>query len=72
MDIIAGLIELLGSILIGNKDKRGFICAVLACATWTYVAITRNIPGLLIIVIPGLVINIRNYIKWTKDSKNKL
>jgi nicotinamide riboside transporter PnuC len=72
MDILAGIIELLGSVLIGNKDKRGFICAVLACLTWTYVAFSHELYGLLIIVIPGTFINIRNYIKWTRDSKNKV
>ena len=68
MDYIAGLLELLGSYLIGNKNKIGFLLNILGCILWIYVAIQTQIYGLLLVVIPAIVINSRNFIKWTRGG----
>ena len=66
MDIIAGCLELCGNWLIGNKNKWGFVLNFVGCVLWICVAIHFKIYGLLIVVIPALFINVRNFIKWIK------
>ena len=66
MDYIAGALELIASYLIGNKNKLGFILNFMGCATWIYIAICHSIYGLLLVVVPAMFINVRNYIKWSK------
>ena len=68
MDWIAGTFELLGSWFIGNKHSFGFIFNVLGCIIWIYVAIHQEVYGLLIVVVPAILINIRNFIKWNKKQ----
>lgn len=71
MDWIAAAFELIGAWLVGNKDKKGFILIFLGCAVWVFVALTRpGVLGLLLVVIPALWINIRNYFKWYKEERN--
>jgi rRNA processing protein Gar1 len=65
MDWIAGIFELLGSWSIGSKKKIGFVCNLIGCVLWVYVSVTYEIYGLLLVVVPALFINIRNYIKWS-------
>lgn len=69
MDLIAGLLELLATWLVGNKNKVAFIFYNMANLFWIYVAIDRKIYGLLVVVVPAVVINIRNYIKWGKRTE---
>ena len=66
MDWIAGAFELIGSWLIGSKKKVGFVFNFIGCSVWIYVAIHTKIYGLLLVVVPAIFINIRNYIKWCK------
>ena len=68
MDWIAGILELLGSWIIGNKNKSGFILSFLCCLCWIYVAFDKQVYGLLITVIPSLFVITRNYLKWKKDE----
>ncbi|MAC54904.1 MAG: hypothetical protein CME31_20385 [Gimesia sp.] len=68
MDWIAGLLELIGSWLIGYKRKGGFITNIIANLLWIVAAIQFKMYGLLLVVIPGITINLRNYILWTKDE----
>lgn len=68
MDFIAGIFELFGNWNIGNKRKIGFILNVIGCSVWIYVAFHSRVYGLLIVVVPAIAINIRNYMKW-KSSK---
>ena len=68
MDILAGIFELIASYKLGDKRKLGFILAILASSIWTYVAFKQEVYGLLIVCIPGIIINIRNYIKWSRDE----
>jgi hypothetical protein len=69
MDLIAGCAELIGNILVGNKNKWGFACNLLGCLVWIWVAIHCRIYGLLLVVVPGIFVNIRNFRKWTIIKK---
>lgn len=64
MDVIAGILELLGCWLVGNKKRICFILFILCGLCWIYVAFDKQVYGLLLISIPNLVINIRNWFKW--------
>lgn len=67
MDWLAGILELTGLYIIGNKNKLGFILNILCGICWiSYVLINKHTFGLLIVVVPALIINIRNYGKWSK------
>jgi len=68
-DILAGIIELTGSWLVGNKRKIGFAINILGNIAWIIVAFKMKVYGLLIVVIPALFINIRNYFKWKEEEK---
>lgn len=68
IDFIAGGFELAASYAIGNKKRFGFLLNIVGCSTWIYVACTHKIYGLLLVVIPALVINARNYLKWRRDA----
>ena len=70
MDWIAGILELSGDWTIGNKKKFGFILKFLCNLAWIYVALTTKVYGLLIVVVPAVFVNIRNYTKWAKENKN--
>lgn len=71
MDIIAGLFELFGLWIIGNKSRIGFMFNLIGCCFWIYVAIDKHIYGLLIVVLPALFINGRNYMRWKHDKEAK-
>ena len=75
MSWLAGLLEIIGGILVGNKKKIGFIANFLCCIVWIHVG-TKNIynpeiGGILSVVIPMLFINVRNFFKWLKEEKCK-
>jgi len=65
MDFVAGIFELLGLWCVGNKNRWGFVANFIGCCAWIWVAFHCHIYGLLIIVIPALGVNIRNFIKWS-------
>jgi len=70
LDLIAGAIELAGKWVTGNKSKWGHALNFLCCVIWiAYVLIHKQTYGLLFIVVPALVINVRNFIKWHKEDK---
>ena len=68
MDWIAAIFELYGGWRVGNYERIGFIFTLIGCLIWIYVAINYQIYGLLAVVIPAIIINIRNYIKWGKNK----
>ena len=70
MDIVAGIIELISVWMIGNKVRIAFLLLNVANGFWIWAAVTHHMYGLLLICIPGIFINIRNYIKWGKDEKS--
>jgi len=68
MDWIAGILELSGSWFVGSKNKIGFVCNIIGCSIWIYVALHTKVYGLLVVVVPAILVNLRNYIKWTKEG----
>jgi hypothetical protein len=66
MDWLAGIFELCGSWLVGSKNRWGFVANFIGCCLWVWVAFDYRLYGLLLIVIPALGFNIRNFIKWSK------
>ena len=71
IDFVAGAFELCGLWCVGNKWRIGFILNLLAGFVWIYVAIKMEIFGLLLVVVPAIVLNIRNYRKWSDDENRK-
>lgn len=71
MSWLAAAFELIGSWLVGNKMKAGFILLFFGCSVWIYVALrVPEARGLLLVVVPALLINIRNYRRWWKQERN--
>lgn len=69
LDWVASGLELTAGWILGNKNRFGFILAILCGICWAlYVLMSKSTYGLLIVVIPGLVINVRNWIKWGKED----
>ena len=66
MDWIAGIAELVGIYTIGCMKRGGFLFNIVGCLLWITVCIDKQIYGLLLVVIPSIIINSRNYIKWRK------
>lgn len=64
IDWIAAALELSGDWIVGNKKRIGFIIRLVGCGCWIIAAITYEIYGLLLVVIPAIFINIRNFWKW--------
>ena len=70
MDWIAGILELAGLWKIGDKRAWGFLLCIAGGLCWiTYVILNGHTYGLLVVVIPALFINVRNYTKWRRDEK---
>jgi len=68
MDFIAAIFELTGVWMIGNKNRAGFLLALMCNIAWIIVAIKTSLWGLLITMAAFIFINIRNYRKWGKDG----
>ena len=66
IDLLAGAIDLVGCYTVGNKKKVGFVLNFIGNLGWVYVAFSTKIYGLLLVVVPALVLNVRNYRKWSK------
>ena len=69
MDWIAGTLELIALYIIGNKNKYGFLLNLIVGICWiTHVCINKESFGLLIVVVPALFINSRNFLKWKQRN----
>ena len=72
LDWIAGILELIGLYLVGNKNRLGFLINLSCIFFWVlYVYVNRTTYGILPVVLTASVINIRNYIKWKKENNIK-
>ncbi len=68
MDLIAGGIEALAILLVGEKNRWGWMIGILCCILWiAYVLINKVTYGILIPTILTLLIDIWYFRKW----KNK-
>ena len=70
IDWIAAGLELAGDWIVGNKQPVGFIIRMAAGVLWAVTAIRFGVWGLLAVVIVAFAVNIRNFIKWTKERRN--
>lgn len=71
MDWVAGVLELTGLYIVGNKNRWGFIINICCGLCWiSYVLYSRSTYGLLIVVVPALCINTRNFIRWTREGSS--
>lgn len=66
MDFIAAILELTAVWMIGNKNRKGFLIALLCNIVWIVVAVKASLWGLLFTMGAFIFINIRNYKKWGK------
>ena len=72
MDWIAGIFELIGLWVVGKKSKWGFAFNIICGLLWIIHVITnRQSYGLLVVVIPALVINAKNFYSWKRDERLK-
>ena len=70
MDWIAAILELTGAYVVGNKNKWGFVLFFITSICWIiYVFTTKSTYGLLIVVIPCMFMNVRNFLKWQREEK---
>jgi hypothetical protein len=72
LDLAAGAVELLGKWVTGNKCRWGHAINFVCCVLWiAYVITTKSTYGLLLIVVPAMFINVRNFVKWSKEDNLK-
>lgn len=66
--ILAGLLELIGIWLVGKKKRIGFIFSIIGCVLWIFVSVF-SLPavGLLLVVVPAIVVNTKNYVTWKNN-----
>ena len=62
---------IIGLILIGNKNRNGFIYNIMSWILFTTIYIKSGLYIMLIIQVAYLVLNIRAYIEWGKHGKEK-
>ena len=70
IDWIAGIVQLLAAWMVSNKRKNGHLLFMLGEVGWIYVAIDKQVYGLLMLVFPAMFINVRNYLKWLKQESS--
>lgn len=69
MDWLAAVFELAGGWIVGNKNRIGFLLLFGCCVAWVlHVTLVRGSYGLLMVVIPSMLINVRNFIKWRRKE----
>ena len=68
MDILAGILELIGIWKVGDKKKIAFVFYTLANVIWIYVAFHSHVYGLLLVVVPAIFMNVINWTKWSRDE----
>lgn len=68
IDFVAAGLELSGLYTVGNKRRTGFLLNIAGDIVWIYVGVVAGLYGLISIAGVALVLNVRNYLKWRKDS----
>lgn len=67
MDFIAGTLELAGKWIVGHKNKWGWLVSTVAGLSWiSYVIMSKQSYGLLVVTIPAIFINLWNFYKWSE------
>ncbi len=68
MDYIACLFEIVGAILLGNKNKWGFALLMIGNLFWFMTGCRIGLEGLIVVSAVFLLINVRNFIKWQREK----
>lgn len=68
MDTLAGILELAGVYLVGNRSRWGFALCLGCNALWSIVAVKSGLSGLLGVSLVMAVVNTRNFHKWSRES----
>ncbi len=69
LSYVLSALSLLSLWLVGNKNKLGFVVGLINQVLWVVYAVSLKQWGLLGGVVAYTFINIRNLVKWNKDSK---
>jgi nicotinamide riboside transporter PnuC len=68
IDWIAAGFELSGAYLVGHKRRVAFPLFIIGNIFWVWVAVEKELWGLLALMVAFMVVNIRNWIKWGKSE----
>ncbi len=72
IDFVAGATEMVGAWYVGNKRRWGFLALAACDVLWIVYVLSQQVAyGLLLVVVPMLFINIRNFVKWGRDATNR-
>lgn len=63
------VLGLLGAILVTEKRKFGFIIFAIYNLLWLLLGVLRSEYGISFLMLAYLAINLRGYIKWSRDAK---
>ncbi len=64
IDLLAGGFELIALHAVGRKRRHGFLLNIVGNSIWIYIAFATELYGLLLVTIPALFLNARNYLRW--------
>lgn len=70
MNWIAFVLILSGNLMIGNKSKSGFIMIAIGSILWMTIGFRIKDYALVLTNISGIIIMIRNWVKWRNSEKN--
>ena len=72
LSFIAGFLELIAAYILGNKNKLGWLLDIVVDFIWIYLGfLYKEIIGIWIVCVPGLVISVRNYILWSVEEQQQ-
>jgi nicotinamide riboside transporter PnuC len=72
LSIIASLFEILALYLLTIKNKIGFLAGIACNICWvTYVVISHNAIGLILVSFTAFVLNIKGFLHWKKHGSEK-
>ena len=72
LSFIAGLLELIAAYILGNKNKLGWLLDIVVDVIWIYLGfLYKEIIGIWVVCVPGLVISVRNYILWSVEEQQQ-
>ena len=72
LSFIAGFLELIAAYILGNKNKLGWLLDIVVDFIWIYLGfLYKEIIGIWVVCVPGLVISVRNYILWSVEEQQQ-
>lgn len=70
MNWVAFMLILSGNLMVGNKNKSGFITIAVGSVIWMVIGFKIKDYALVLTNISGTIIMIRNWVKWRNTEKN--